>query len=188
MELPRYAYFQGEIVPYSEAKVGVLTHALNYGTAAFAGLRAYWNPDQEQLFLFRPRDHYRRLLNSARLLLMEFALTPDTLSQITIELLKREGYRCNAYVRPLVYKSDEIIGVKLHGLHEEISIVAIPFESYLTNDTNAHVTVSSWRRVDDNMIPACKISGYVPIGSDKIGCGQAGLMAWCRDGHLRNGA
>jgi branched-chain amino acid aminotransferase len=68
--LPKFAYFQGQIVPYSEAKVGVLTHALNYGTAAFGGIRSYWNDTEHQLFMFRPQDHYRRLLNSARLLHM----------------------------------------------------------------------------------------------------------------------
>ena len=72
MDLPKYAYFQGQIVAYEQAKVGVLTHALNYGTAAFSGLRAYWNEKRAQLYLFRPEDHYLRFLNSAKLLLMEF--------------------------------------------------------------------------------------------------------------------
>ena len=71
MVVPKHAYFQGKIVPYEQAKVGVLTHALNYGTAAFGGLRGYWNDDQQQLFIFRPKDHYKRLLNSAKMLLMD---------------------------------------------------------------------------------------------------------------------
>ena len=54
MDLPKNAYFQGKIVPYSEAKVGVATHALNYGTAVFGGIRAYWNEEKERLFVFRP--------------------------------------------------------------------------------------------------------------------------------------
>ena len=69
--LPNYAFFKGRVVPYSEAKVGVLTHALNYGTAAFAGLRAYWNTDEQQLFVFRPLDHFARFLQSGKLLLMD---------------------------------------------------------------------------------------------------------------------
>ena len=160
MDLPKFAYFRGSIVPYSDAKIGVLTHGFNYGTAAFAGMRAYWNSQREQLYLFRAIDHFRRFLNSARLMLMEFDLSPDDLTQITVELLRKEGYRCNTYIRPLAYKSDEVIGVRLHDLQCELSIVAIPFERYITNDTSAHVTISSWRRVDDNMIPARgKISG-----------------------------
>src|SRR6266516_2031353 len=68
---PKYAFFGGRIVPYSEAKVGILTHALNYGTAVFGGLRGYWNEDEKQLFVFRPLDHFRRFLQSAKLLCME---------------------------------------------------------------------------------------------------------------------
>ena len=62
MALPKHAFFKGRIVPYSEAKVGVLTHTLNYGTGAFGGLRGYWNDEEEQSFIFRPEDHYRRFL------------------------------------------------------------------------------------------------------------------------------
>ena len=103
-ELPIHAFFQGKIVPYSEAKVGVLTHGLNYGTAVFGGLRGYWNAEKEQLYLFRPLDHYRRFLSSTRLMLMEFDQTPESLMQLTIDLLRADGYRCDIYVRPLAYK------------------------------------------------------------------------------------
>ena len=128
MVLPNYAYFHNKIVPYSEAKVGVLTHALNYGTAACGGLRAYWNAEDQQLYLFRPFEHFQRFLNSSKLLLMNFEYTPGSLTQITIDLLQKEGYQCNVHIHPLAYKADEIIGVKLHELHDELSIVAIPFE------------------------------------------------------------
>ena len=193
MELPKYAYFQGKIVPYSEAKVSVLTHALNYGTAAFGGVRAYWNEQDQQLYLFRPHDHYRRLLNSARLLCMQFDHTPESLTQITIELLRAEGQHCDVYIRPLVYKADEIIGVRLHDLHDEISIVAVPFNRYVANDTNAHVTISSWRRVDDNIIPARgKISGSYAnsafIKTDAVRAGFDEALVLSQDGHISEGS
>ena len=193
MALPNYAYFKGSIVPYGEAKVGVLNHALNYGTAVFGGIRAYWNGDSEQLYLFRPKDHYKRFLNSAKLLCMEFDNTPESLTEATINLLKMEGLRCNAYVRPLAYKADEIIGVKLHDLHDEISIVSLPFERYVSNDTNAHVTFSSWRRVDDNVIPARgKISGaYVNsafIKTDALRSGFDEALVLNEDGHVSEGS
>ena len=191
--LPKYAYFRGKIVPYSEAKVGVLTHALNYGTAVFGGMRAYWNAEDEQLYVFRPLDHFKRFLNSAKLLMMEFDLTVETLTQITIDLLKTEQYRCNVYLRPLAYKADELIGVKLHGLHNELTIVAIPFGHYVTNDSNAHVTFSSWRRLDDNMIPARgKISGGYAnsafIKSDAIMAGFDEALVLNQDGHISEGS
>jgi len=193
MELPLNAFFKGKIVPYSEAKIGVLTHALNYGTAAFGGMRGYWNADEEQLFLFRPLDHFQRLLNSAKLMCMQLDHTPESLTQITVELLKVDGYRRDVYVRPLAYKSDEIIGVKLHDLHDEISIVAVPFDRYVTNDTNAHVTVSSWRRVDDNAIPARgKIAGAYAnsafIKTDAVRAGFDEALVLTQEGHVSEGS
>jgi branched-chain amino acid aminotransferase len=193
MELPNYAYFGGKIVPYSEAKVGVLTHALNYGTAAFGGLRAYWNAEDEELNIFRPLDHYRRFLSSSRLLMMNFDLTPEDLAQLTIDLLRTEGYRRNVYIRPLAYKADEAVGVKLHGLRDELSIVAVPFERYVSNETNAHVTFSSWRRVDDNMIPARgKISGAYAnsafIKSDALLAGFDEALVLTQEGHVSEGS
>lgn len=193
MVLPIHAYFKGSIVPYAEAKVGVLTHALNYGTAAFAGMRAYWNTTDEQLFLFRPTDHFRRFLNSARIMLMEFDQTPESLTKIVVDLLRADGYRQDVYIRPLAYKADEIIGVKLHDLQDEISIVAFPFDRYITRDTNAHVTISSWRRVDDNAIPARgKISGAYAnsalIKTDAVRAGFDEALVLNQDGHLSEGS
>jgi branched-chain amino acid aminotransferase len=191
--LPKHAYFQGKIVPYSKAKIGVLTHALNYGTAAFGGLRAYWNEQDKQLYIFRAADHYRRFLNSAKLLCMQLEQTPESLTQLTVELLRVDQYHQDIYIRPLAYKSDEIIGVKLHGLHEELSICAIPFTKYLDDDTNASVTISSWRRVDDNIIPARgKISGAYAnsafIKTDAVRAGFDEALVLTQDGHISEGS
>lgn len=193
MDLPINAYFNGRIVPYAEAKVGVLTHALNYGTAAFAGIRAYWNEDEQQLNIFRPEDHYRRFLNSAKLLCMEFDYSPESLTQTTLELLRKDGHRCDVYIRPLAYKADEIVGVKLHDLHDEVSIVALPFGRYVANDTDAHVTISSWRRVDDNVIPARgKISGAYAnsafIKTDALRSGFDEALVLTQEGHISEGS
>jgi len=191
--LPKFAFFQGEIVPYSEAKVGILTHALNYGTGAFGGIRGYWNEEEEQIFIFRPVDHYARLLNSSKLLLMELPHTPEGLTKITKKLIQTEGYKQDVYVRPLIYKADEMIGVRLHGLKDEIAISALPFGKYVANDTNAHVTFSSWRRIDDNMIPARgKLTGaYINtalIKSDAIMSGYDEAIVLNLDGHLSEGS
>jgi len=193
MNLPRIAYFHGELVPYEQAKVGVLTHALNYGTAVFGGLRGYWNSDEEQLFVFRPIDHFRRFLNSTRIMAMELGQTPENLTQITLELLRLENYHQDVYIRPLAYKADEIVGVKLHDLKDELSVVAIPFDRYVSNDTNAHVTFSSWRRVDDNAIPARgKISGAYAnsafIKTDAIRAGFDEALVLTQEGHVSEGS
>ena len=193
MDLPLNAYFKGKIVPYSEAKVGVFTHALNYGTAVFGGIRGYWNDDEEQLFLFRPFDHFERFLNSSRLMCMELGHTPESLTQVTVDLLRVDGYHRDIYVRPLAYKEDEIIGVKLHGLKDELSIVSVPFERYVSNETDAHLTVSSWRRLDDNMIPARgKISGAYAnsafIKTDAVRAGFDEALVLTQDGHISEGS
>ena len=193
MATPKFAYFEGKIVPYVEAKVGVLTHALNYGTAAFGGLRGYWNPEHQQLYLFRPLDHYKRLLNSAKMLCMEFDYTPESLTEITIELLRQEGHQQDVYIRPLVYKSSEGIGVKLHDVDDALSIVSLPFDRYVANDTNAHVTFSSWRRVDDNVIPARgKITGAYAnsafIKTDAVRAGFDEALVLNQDGHISEGS
>jgi len=191
--LPKYAYFKGKIVPYSEAKVGVMTHALNYGTAVFGGIRAYWNEEEKQLYIFRPYDHYRRFLNSAKLLCMELGHTPESLTEVTKELLRAEGHRCDVYIRPLAYKADETIGVRLHDLTDEVTIFSIPFDRYVSNDTDAHVTVSSWRRIDDNTIPARgKISGaYVNsalIKTDAVRAGFDEALVLTQEGHVSEGS
>lgn len=193
MALPGYAYFEGNIVPYSEAKVGVATHALNYGTAAFGGVRAYWNPDEEQLFIFRPRDHFIRLLNSAKLILAEIPHTPESLIEIALELLRVEGYREDVYIRPLIYKAEEGIGVRLHDLRDEITIFALPFTRYVDRDDRAHVTISSWRRIDDNAVPARgKISGaYVNsalIKTDAMRAGFDEALVLTNEGHISEGS
>ena len=114
--MTRFAYFGQQIVPIADAKVSVMTHAFNYGTGVFGGLRGYWNADAEQLYVFRPLDHFKRFLHSASLLRMELPYTPQSLTDIVTELLRTEGYRENCYIRPLAYKSTPTIAVRLHEL------------------------------------------------------------------------
>jgi branched-chain amino acid aminotransferase len=193
VDLPKNAYFQGKIVPYSEAKVGVATHALNYGTAVFGGIRAYWNDEKERLFVFRPKDHYQRFLNSCRLMCMEVDKTAESLTELTLELLRKDAYRQDIYIRPLAYKSEEGIGVRLHDLKEDLTIFALPFGKYIKNDTSAHVTISSWRRIDDNVIPARgKISGaYASSALIKTDAARAGFdeaLVLTQEGHVAEGS
>jgi len=191
--LPNFAFFKGRIVSYSEAKVGVLTHTLNYGTGVFGGLRGYWNEEENQLFLFKPHDHFRRFLESAKLLLMEFPYSEEQLTGRLIDLLRAEKYRTDCYIRPIAYFADEVIGVRLHGLNPEIAIVSIPFGSYVENEEGSHVTISSWRRIDDNSIPARgKIAGaYVNsafIKTDAVRAGFDEAIVLNQDGHIAEGS
>jgi len=189
MTLPGRAFFRGRIVPYAEARVGVLTHGLNYGTGVFAGIRAYWNAEEAELLVFRPREHFERFLESARLLDMALPHTAETLTQALVELLRAELLREDCYARPLAFYADESIGVRLHNLTPEISIVAMPYGKYIENDEGLHATVSSWRRVDDTMIPPRgKIAGaYVNSAFAKTDAQRAGFdeaIVLNQDGHV----
>jgi branched-chain amino acid aminotransferase len=152
--VPAVVYLNGRIVPYQEASFGLLTHALNYGTGLFAGMRGFWNEDEEQLFVFRPEDHFRRFLESARLLRMDLKISPSDLTRGLIELLRALDLREDCYIRPVAFYGDQTIGVRLHGLTPVVGIAAFPFGRYIDREEGAHVMVSSWTRVSDNSIPA----------------------------------
>ena len=155
-----WAFFRGEFVPLREANLNVMTHGFNYGTAVFEGIRAYWNADEEQLFGLELVRHFERIHRSAHLLLMEVRQSPEELAEITVELLRRDGLREDVYVRPIVYKSSETIGVRLHNLDADITIFGVPFGQYIDTEGGIRAQVSSWRRTDDNAIPArAKITG-----------------------------
>ncbi len=158
--MPAYAFFKKEFVPLEEAKIGILTHALHYGTACFEGIRANWNKEEEQLYIFRCAEHYQRLLNSCKLLKITLPYSADKLCQLTVELLQKSGFKEDVYIRPLAHKSSEVLGVRLHGLEDDILILVTTFGAYLDDKNGIKCCVSSWIRPDDNMIPArCKITG-----------------------------
>ena len=193
MDLPKHVFFEGKIVPFNEAKVSVATHAFNYGTAVFGGIRGYWNDEKKKLYIFRPYDHYRRLLNSGRMMNMHIPYDEESLIQLTLDLVRKEGWQTNIYIRPLIYKADLGIGVRLHDLKDELTIFSMPFKQYVKNDTNAHVTVSSWRRLDDNMIPARgKVSGaYANSALIKTDAQRAGFdeaLVLNQNGHISEGS
>lgn len=193
MKLPKYAFFEGEIVPYEKAKIGVMTHALNYGTGVFAGVRAYWNPEEEQLFVFRPRDHFNRFTNSWKIINVHLDYDIEDLVGIVLELLRQEGYEEDCYIRPLAYKADELVGVRLHDLRDALTIFAVPFTRYIEKDDGAEVTISSWRRIDDNAVPArAKLTGaYISsalIKTDAVRSGFDEALVLTDEGHVSEGS
>lgn len=185
----KYAYFQGKIVPIEEAKVSVMTQALNYGTGVFGGLRGYWNDDEKELFVMRPLDHFKRVVNSSKLLRMDIGKTPTELTAILKELLRTEAYRENVYIRPLAYKSSPTISIDLLGVDDDITIFTMPFGRYAAREEGLHVCFSSWQRINDNMMPARgKVVGaYVNsalIKTDALLAGYDEALVLTIDGHL----
>ncbi|HEV3087680.1 MAG TPA: branched-chain amino acid transaminase [Candidatus Elarobacter sp.] len=153
-------YHDGRFGRYDDAKVGLLTHGLQYGTGCFEGIRGFWNARDEELYLLQLADHYDRLAQSARILLIELPHSTRELCELTVEICARNAFRGDVYVRPFCYKANEDIGVRLHEVKDAFAIVAIPFERYFDADRGLRVGVSSWRRIDDTMAPARgKITG-----------------------------
>ena len=156
------AFFHGNIVPISEAKVSVMTHALHYGTAVFEGVRGNWNEAQNKLFVFRMAEHYDRLLQGCRMMMMDIPYNTEDLCNITIELLQSCGYKQDLYIRPLAYKSQELVAnLRLQDLDSDFTLMAVPFGAYIDAEGAIDCTTSSWRRIDDTIIPPrVKISGH----------------------------
>ena len=188
-----YAYFRGEIIPLADAQIGVMTHAFNYGTAVFEGIRGNWNEEEETTFLFRVREHYERLEQSCRILNLPFEEDIDNLINITIEIAAKSGYREDIYIRPLVYASSEVLGVRLHGLETDVVVFVAPFGPYLDIEQGARCHTSTWRRVDDMGIPPrAKVTGiYVNSALAKTEAQLNGFdeaIVLNTDGHVSEGS
>lgn len=155
-----YCFFQGEFVPLEEAKVGVMTHALNYGTGVFEGIRGYWNVDAQELYVFRLREHFVRFLKNTAMVFINVPHTADELVDLTLDLLRRDNFSTDAYIRPLAYKSSEQIGVSMEGVRDAFTLFAVPYGDYVPMDRPLTLGVSSWLRSDDNAIPGrAKVTG-----------------------------
>jgi branched-chain amino acid aminotransferase len=155
------AFHKGEYIPLEQASVGVMTHALHYGTAIFEGIRGNWNAEEEQSYIFRMRDHYERMLQGCSMMHISLPYSVDELCDITVEMVERCGYTEDIYIRPLAYKSTERVAtLNLHTLDDGFTVFAIPFGAYMDLEAAAHCCTSSWRQPEDTMVPpGMKISG-----------------------------
>ena len=158
--MPSLAYFEGKVVPLEEAKIGVVNHAFNYGTGVFEGIRGNWNGAQEQMYLFRVREHYARLLRSCQMLNIKLPYSLDDFERITLDLVQQCGFKEDIYIRPLAYKSSNVVGLRVHDLEDDFLIYIVPFGNYLDSDAGIRCTFSSWMRIQDNVIPpSAKVTG-----------------------------
>ena len=147
-----WCYHGGELQKLGDVRLSPATHALNYGTGVFEGIRAYWSEERGTLQVLKLREHYERFEKSCRLLRLDVPHTVDELCDITLEILRRNAPREDTYIRPLAYKAAESVGVNLKG-RSELSIFTVPMGNYVEL-TGLKVCVSSWRRTPDNAIPA----------------------------------
>ena len=190
--MPSYCYFQGQIVPLENAKIGVMTHALHCGTGLFEGIRGNWNAAHGQLYIFRLLDHMKRMKNGCKVLRLDIPHTADDLARITVDVAKKCGFKEDIYLRPLAYKSSEALGVRLHDLKSDFLVFAIPWGRYIDVDT-CRGAVSTWRRPDDNVFPpSVKATGlYINNALTKTEAIESGFdegIMLAPDGHVAEGS
>ncbi|HEV8671561.1 MAG TPA: branched-chain amino acid transaminase [Candidatus Limnocylindria bacterium] len=192
-EIPEtgWAYQDGVFKKLADAHVSLATHALNYGTGVFEGIRAYWNAGQEQLYVFRLREHFDRMRGNCRLLRIELPGDSATLSEVTLDLLRRNEFRTDVYIRPLAYKAARSIKVALHDLRSGFGMFAFPIGAYLPTSGLAART-ATWRRTGDDSIPARgKLTGaYIntALAVDEAHEADADESIFLtRDGHVSEG-
>jgi len=182
----------GEFISVERGVISVRTHGFAYGTGCFEGIRGYWSKEDQQIYLFRLREHYERLLRSSKILRMELPYTIDQLINISVELIRQNDQREDVYLRPVVYKADEIIGVRLHNLTDHYILTSEPMGNYVEIG-GLRCGVSSWRRIDDNALPArAKIcGGYVNAAFAKTEALQNGFdeaIMLTHEGHVAEGS
>jgi branched-chain amino acid aminotransferase len=190
--MPAYAYYKKEFLPVAEAKMGIMTNALHYGTAIFEGIRGNWNAGRQQIYIFRMKEHYQRLMNGCKVLKMEMPYTVEEMCRLTVEVIRKSQIKEDLYIRPLAYKSTEVLGVRLHNLDADFFVFVIPWGKYIDVD-KCRCGVSSWRRTDDNIIPPqVKITGNYANNAlaktEAIDNGFDEAIMLATDGHVSEGS
>ncbi|MCB1173601.1 MAG: branched-chain amino acid transaminase [Leptospiraceae bacterium] len=160
IDLNSIAWFDNDYRPLSECNVNISTHALQYGTMVFGGVRGYYNINLGQVFLFRLAEHCQRLLRSTRIMQMQSPVEADEMATILLELVRRNEYNCNVYFRPFIYKRDLQLSPRLHDVNDNFAIYSLKLDDYLDTTRGMRVCVSSWRRISEDHIPTrSKASG-----------------------------
>jgi branched-chain amino acid aminotransferase len=153
-------FFDGRFLPLSQATVSIATHALHYGTGCFEGIRAYWSEEHGELYALKLREHVERFFRSCSVLRIDPPFSVEEFCDITVEVLRQNGYRSNVYVRPIAFKSSRTIKLTLSTLDDSFAVFSFPFGHYAHREGGLRVGFSAWRRIDDNIIPArAKITG-----------------------------
>ncbi|ACY82937.1 branched-chain amino acid transaminase [Edwardsiella piscicida] len=165
-----YIWFNGDMVPWGEARVHVMSHALHYGTSVFEGVRCY--DTHRGPAVFRHREHMQRLHDSARIYRMPLAYSVDELMAACRETLRRNQLS-SAYIRPLVFIGDVGMGVNPPaGYSTDVILAAFPWGAYLGEEAleqGIDAMVSSWHRAAPNTIPTAAKAGGNYLSSLLVG-------------------
>lgn len=187
------AYFKGNFVPLAEANVSIMNHSFMYGTAVFEGIRGYWSEKQGEIFLFRLEEHFERMQDSMKIMHLQTPHTVAELCEITTELVRRNSPKTDMYIRPAAYKTAHRVGPSLDNNPSDICMFTVPFGDYFHGAEGLKVQISSWRRVEDNAIPArAKIVGaYANTAlakTDALNAGFDECIVLAENGHVSEGS
>lgn len=163
-----FIWMNGKIIPWEEANVHVFTHALHYGSSVFEGIRAYELPEGPAIF--RGREHYERLLFSCKVAHIPSPYTVDEYMEATLAVLRANGQR-SAYIRPLVFRGYNTLGVDGRGCPVEVIVASVPWGSYLGKEAlekGVDVQVSSWRRMAPSTTNALAKIGGQYVNSQNV--------------------
>ena len=158
--MQEFVFYDGGFIEKEKASLPIMTHAFLYGTGVFEGIRAYYNKEENQLYAFRVKEHFERLMRSAHVMYMENPFTLEGYCENLKELLKKNAYRQDVYIRPNLFKAAEKIGPGLLNNKDSYLLFTLPMGDYIDTTKGLNVCVSNWRRNSDNAIPPrAKVSG-----------------------------
>ena len=191
--MTEYVFLNGEYVEADKAMIPVRTHAFLYGTGVFEGIRAYYNKEENQLYIFRMKEHYERMLRSGKIMFMNSPYTVEEYMNQTVELLRKNEYKQDVYIRPTLYKSAIKVGPGLYDNEDSYCLFTTPFGAYYDAEAGLNVCVSSWRRTADNAIPPrAKVTGAYAnaalIKTDAHNFGFDDAIVLSEDGQVTEGS
>lgn len=191
--MTEFVYMDGNYVEKEQATIPVMTHGFLYGTSIFEGIRAYYNPEENQLYAFRVPEHFERLKISAKVMHMKVENSVDELCKVTKTLLNKNQYKEDTYIRPTLYKSAQKIGTHLLNNTDSLLIFSVPMGDYIDTSKGLKVCVSNWRRTSDNAIPPrAKIGGAYAnaalIATDSRLAGFDDAIVLSEDGRVTEGS
>lgn len=148
---PKFIFYNGEIIPYGEAKIHVMTPAVKYGATIFEGIRGYWNEDKGEILLFRLEDHLLRLLQSIKLMRMEADYTLGQMAKWITSVVRANEFRQDIHIRQMVFVEGR--GPSHATSPVGMSIAAMPMERFYDVENGIKVAVSSWDRIGESSMP-----------------------------------
>ncbi len=185
-----YVFFKNKIIKEEKARVPLSTHALQYGTGVFEGIRGYWNKGDSAIYLLKPREHFARLNQSAKIMGWSAIYDPGEMVEFARTLVSKNKPVSDIYIRPFIFQASTKLGPLIGDeLEPTLAMYMLQLNEYFSTNKGLKGKVVSWRRLDDAIIPPrAKISGtYVNSAlarTEAQACGADEAIFLNHDGHV----